>query len=113
MITEINQVFQKVSPSKKQIEDSISLFDKKMSRELEQAEKAYEKRAHFMANIVEPFQRFSDVTPENARSSFSSLKDLVMTEHEQQRHKLTNNLSDAEVRKTFMLEIDDRLRIMG
>jgi len=113
MITEVNQVFQKVSPSKKQIDDSISLFDKKMSKEFEEAARAYEKRAHLMSNVVKPFQGSHDIKPESADSSFRSLKDLVMTEHEHQRYKLTHDISDVEVRKTFMLKIDDRLRIMG
>ena len=113
MIKESTSLLEKVSPSKKQIEDSVSLFGAKISKELELMEHAHEKKAQAITRLINPYQSQQEIRDVDAAASFAGLKEWAEYDHKQQRTKLTNGLFDLEPRREFMISIDDRLRVAG
>src|ERR1051326_5599393 len=103
MITETKELFVKHSYSKKQSEDAVLLFEKKISKELADMAETHKRRAHEFAKLVEPYQHHHEIQHEKAASSFAGMKTIVAYNHEQQRLKLANDVSAQEARKKFML----------
>ena len=113
MTTDTKEIFEKVSYSKKQTDEYISLFEKKISRELEHMAESHERKSKEIAKLVEPYRDHHKIQHEDVASSFAHLKTLAGYDHEQQRLKLTKHVGDQEARKNFMLNIDGHLSISG
>lgn len=113
MITDVSELLERVSPTKEKINDSISLFDEKISKEFRQKGEAEEQRANLITRISAPFQNpLIDKLELNA-PDFTTLEELAHNEHEQHRRKLNEGNTDVEERARYMLRIDERFNIMG
>lgn len=113
MITDISELLQRVSPTKEEIRNSVSLFDEKVSKEFKRKAETEERRARLVTKISEPFKSPIIDKMELSAPDFKSLEELALNEHELHRRNLIEEFTDVEERARYMLRIDERFNIMG
>jgi len=113
MIQVTSEIFEKACHSKKQTDEYVSLFGKKISKELAHMQETHERKSSEIAKLVAPYQHNHKIQHEGIAYSFDRLKTLAVSDHEQQRLALANHVGDQDARKKFMLNIDGYLSISG
>lgn len=113
MIQVTTKILEKDCYSKKQTDEYVSLFGKKMSKELSYMAETHERKSREIAKLLEPYQHHHNIQHEGMTYSFDRLKALADYDHEQQRTKLVNHHDDRDAQKKFMLNIDGYLNISG
>lgn len=113
MITEVGELLQRVAPTKEIAENSINLFDEKISKEFKQKAETEERRASLITEISEPYKTPVIDNLDLSTPDFKSLEELAFNEHELQRQQLKEEHADVEERARYMLRIDERYNIMG
>ena len=113
MIVEDNMLIKRVSPSQKQVEDSVYHLDKILTAEIQGIAATSEKRASYLADKMGPFLGRQDFPVDKVTGTIKDIQKYATDDFVHQRSTFNDYLKGAEEMQTLSAHVDKRFTLTG